>query len=223
MQLEGLNQTTGEANLGAINRNLRKLDAMANMVLQSVTDTTQPQSSLVNPSQVWWLPLGAVGTDWTGHGGELAVFTEDGWHFVPVWDGCHGHVVDEAKMRVYTAGAWNDPDVVKRVVVRLRDPQSGDVRRAMYLLGDFRITRVIYGISQNLNFPVTVSATPTVSTNGVTIVSAWVDNNNGEEFVGTIANADHQLGRWVEVNVGTVVGDPFMIAVQIHYIENVGI
>lgn len=221
MQLEALSLSLGEGNVDAINRNLRRLDALSNLVLQSVSDTTEPNAPIA--SQVWWIPLGGVGTNWTGHGGELAVFTEDGWHFMPVWEGCHGHVVDELKLRVYKSGSWNDPDVVKRVVYRIVNPQTGDAKRVFYALGNVRVTRVVYVISQfQANVATIPTATPTLVAGGTTLVSAWSDNA-GEEWVGTLAVDTVIAPEWIEFNVGTVTGAPFMITVQIQYTENVGV
>ncbi|MEM7243542.1 MAG: DUF2793 domain-containing protein [Pseudomonadota bacterium] len=87
-----------------VNEALSRLDALAQLRIQSLVQTSPPGSH--TDGQCFAVPIGASG-DWTGQDGKLAIFSNGGWEFVGPLDGWNAWVVDEMAEYRYFAGSWS--------------------------------------------------------------------------------------------------------------------
>lgn len=86
-----------------VNEALLRLDALSQLVLASVTDTTPPSGP--PEGTVHHVPAGAV-NDWAGNEGTLAIYQEGGWVFVPPLIGWQGYVADAGFLATWNGSAW---------------------------------------------------------------------------------------------------------------------
>jgi len=86
-----------------VNEALVRIDALAQLVLQSVTVSTPP--SLASDGACYGVPASAV-NEWSGHDGAVAIRSNGGWVFVPPQAGWRAQVVDVAAAAIYDGASW---------------------------------------------------------------------------------------------------------------------
>lgn len=85
------------------NEALARLDALVQLSVLAF-DATQPPAS---PDIGDIHAIGTGATDaWAGHDGQLGLFTDTGWSFVPPQQGWRAWGVAESELRVYSGGTW---------------------------------------------------------------------------------------------------------------------
>src|SRR6056297_3421874 len=85
------------------NEALERLDALVQLSVLAF-DATQPPAS---PTQGDIHAIGTGAADaWAGHDGQLGLFTDTGWSFIPPQQGWRAWGVAEAELRVYSGGTW---------------------------------------------------------------------------------------------------------------------
>ena len=87
-----------------VNEGFARLDAMAQMRLQSVSETVPPVAAA--DGDAFAVPLGAVNT-WDGHSGEVALFANGGWVFLTPLQGWRAWVVDAGTKAVFDGDDWH--------------------------------------------------------------------------------------------------------------------
>ena len=86
-----------------VNEALARVDALMHLRLLSVTTPTPP---LTPPDgAAYGLPSGVV-NDWAGHAGEVAIFVNGGWAFVPATQGLKAYVVDQGGEATFDGATW---------------------------------------------------------------------------------------------------------------------
>lgn len=86
-----------------VNEALARLDGMVQLVLISASTTTPPP--LAAEGDVYGVPTGAV-NDWSGHEGEIAIYSNGGWVFVPAQAGFAAWVADIGARAHFDGSAW---------------------------------------------------------------------------------------------------------------------
>lgn len=85
-----------------VNEALVRLDGLAQLRLQSVTQTTPPAAI---DGQVFFVPAGAVNA-WAGQAGSVAVASGGGWIFVPAARGWRAMVLDQGAQAIFDGTEW---------------------------------------------------------------------------------------------------------------------
>ncbi len=85
-----------------VNEALVRLDAMAQLRLQSVTTTTPPAAV---DGFAYAVPSGAVNA-WAGQEGTVAIASGGGWVFVPARKGWRAVVLDVGSLAIFDGAAW---------------------------------------------------------------------------------------------------------------------
>ncbi len=91
-----------------VNEALARLDAMAQMRLSSLVVTVPPLNAV--DGDAYGVPVGAV-NDWDLHSGEVAVFANGGWVFVPPLAGWKAWIADLGTWALFDGSGWM-PEVV---------------------------------------------------------------------------------------------------------------
>ncbi|WP_417259015.1 DUF2793 domain-containing protein [Celeribacter sp.] len=86
-----------------VNEALSRLDALVQLALSSVTQTTPPLSPM--EGDAYGVPVGAV-NDWAGQEGQIAIFVNAGWAFVPATQGMRAYVVDQGFYASFNGTDW---------------------------------------------------------------------------------------------------------------------
>lgn len=86
-----------------VNEALARLDALAQLVLQSRSTTTPPPTQ--SDGLAYAVPGGAV-NDWAGQAGRIAVFANGGWAFVTPRAGWRAWIADEGVEALHDGNAW---------------------------------------------------------------------------------------------------------------------
>jgi len=86
-----------------VNEAFARLDAIAQMRLESVSVTLPP--SLPADGTAYFVPVSAV-NDWNGHAGEIAIFSNGGWVFLIPVAGWRAWVGDLGKHAIFDGSAW---------------------------------------------------------------------------------------------------------------------
>lgn len=86
-----------------VNEALMRLDALANLRLASVTQTTPPASA--PDGAAYGVPPLAV-NDWAGQAGHVAVASNGGWIFVPARRGWRAVVLDDGAEAIFDGAEW---------------------------------------------------------------------------------------------------------------------
>lgn len=90
------------------NEALRVLDLSVQLSLTSMDATTPPAV----PDQGDVHALGPAPTaDWSGHGGELAIWLDTAWHFVTPEPGWRAWDLSSAQLKVWDGSGWIDPPI----------------------------------------------------------------------------------------------------------------
>lgn len=87
-----------------VNEALGRIDALSQLVLQSVSETTPP-GSLVEGSG-FFVPAGGVNA-WAGEDGRIALVLGGGWVFLDPVDGMRAWIADTAQFAVWTGSVWS--------------------------------------------------------------------------------------------------------------------
>ena len=86
-----------------VNEAFARLDAIAQMRLESVSVTLPPV--LPVDGTAYFVPTAAV-NDWNGHTGELAIFSNGGWVFLAPAVGWRAWVVDLGRHAIFDGISW---------------------------------------------------------------------------------------------------------------------
>lgn len=86
-----------------VNEALTRLDGMAQLVIQSDSETTPPVG--VGDGLVWAVAVGAV-NEWAGQDGALALSSNGGWVFVAPQLGWQAYVLSRGALCSFTGLAW---------------------------------------------------------------------------------------------------------------------
>jgi hypothetical protein len=85
-----------------VNEALVRLDAMAQLRLQSVSETTPPAAL---DGFAYGVPSGAVNA-WAGQEGSIAIASGGGWIFVPTQRGWRAVVLDAGSLAIFDGATW---------------------------------------------------------------------------------------------------------------------
>lgn len=86
-----------------VNDALLRLDGQVDLVLQSISRVTPPES--VVDGLCWSVPQGAVNA-WEGQAGKIAIGANGGWIFVQPQFGRRAIVADRGVPAIYSGAAW---------------------------------------------------------------------------------------------------------------------
>jgi hypothetical protein len=86
-----------------VNEALARIDGLAHLTLQSVSDPVPPVSPINGTAH--GVPVGAVDA-WAGKGGHVAVAIGGGWVFVPARRGWRAMVLDVGQTAVFDGVEW---------------------------------------------------------------------------------------------------------------------
>lgn len=86
-----------------MNEALHRLDALAAPVAQSADLVAPPEAA--GAGDVYLVPQGAIGP-WSGRGGEIAFFVNDGWDFAVPKTGWRVWVIDRKTPAIWDGEAW---------------------------------------------------------------------------------------------------------------------
>jgi len=89
-----------------VNEALMRLDGLAQLRLQSVSEATPPGT--VVDGECWFVPAGAVNA-WAGQGGRIAIGANGGWVFLAPQVGWRAWIVDSATDALWDGTAWQPP------------------------------------------------------------------------------------------------------------------
>ncbi|MEL7459764.1 MAG: DUF2793 domain-containing protein [Pseudomonadota bacterium] len=87
-----------------VNEALGRIDALSQLVLQSVSETTPPGAPV--EGSAYMVAPGAVNA-WAGEDGRIALVLGGGWVFVDAVTGMRAWIVDAAQFAVWTGSAWS--------------------------------------------------------------------------------------------------------------------
>ena len=221
-----LGDSTG--NPARLTENLELYDALSNIAFKSITLQVQPASLILNDSgNVWYVPVGSSGTEWSQNIGKIAVWTfNGGWFFFDIFEGISGWVIDESKHRAYDGANWIDTEFVKRNVLVIPYPVAAP-GKAYYIiraLSNIEIVYARYDVIKRTSDVTPVTATLQLSKQSglggtpSNIVPGWTLDVNGG-FETTVLSTVAQ-GQLVGVVVNATTGTPEAISVTIEYLEN---
>lgn len=88
-----------------VNEALGRLDALSQLTLQSVSETTPP-ASLIEGS-VYFVAAGGVNA-WAGQDGTLAIVQGGGWVFLAPRPGMRAWIVDTARFAIWSGTDWSN-------------------------------------------------------------------------------------------------------------------
>ncbi|MCP3969403.1 MAG: DUF2793 domain-containing protein [Rhodobacteraceae bacterium] len=86
-----------------VNEALARLDGLTHLTLQSVSVTAPPASAAAGEAH--GVCVGATGA-WTGHDGEIAIWSNGGWVFVSPQTGWRAFVADTGKAVIHDGAGW---------------------------------------------------------------------------------------------------------------------
>lgn len=86
-----------------VNEALTTLDALTNMVLQSITTATPPATP--EESQCYFVPGSPTG-DWVNEAGKIAHLFNGGWRFVTPLTGMRAWLADESRAVFWNGSDW---------------------------------------------------------------------------------------------------------------------
>lgn len=90
------------------NEALLRLDGLVHPALESRFLTTPPTAP--TSGQLWLVPTGATGA-WANNIGQLALWTDRGWRFVPVPAGFFAYARAEFQFVWYDGSFWHNGDL----------------------------------------------------------------------------------------------------------------
>ncbi len=88
-----------------VNEALARLDALAQLRLESLVTTTPP--AVVGEGLAYAVPAGAVNA-WNGQAGKIAVGANGGWVFVTPRAGWRAWVVDSGRLALFDGSDWRE-------------------------------------------------------------------------------------------------------------------
>ena len=86
-----------------VNDALLRLDGQVNLVLQSLSRATPPET--VVDGLCWGVPAGAVNA-WEGQGGKIAIAAHGGWIFVAPGFGRRAMIADQGAVAIHDGQVW---------------------------------------------------------------------------------------------------------------------
>lgn len=86
-----------------VNEALTRLDGLMQLTLKSVTDTTPPL--IPADGDTYAVASGGV-NEWSGEDGNIALYINNGWAFIPVTLGMRAYVVDGNGWAAYDGSNW---------------------------------------------------------------------------------------------------------------------
>ncbi|MFN3274894.1 MAG: DUF2793 domain-containing protein [Paracoccus sp. (in: a-proteobacteria)] len=86
-----------------VNEALMRLDASVNLVIESISQVTPPETVL--DGQCWAVPGQAQGV-WAGQAGRLAIGVNGGWVFLPPRRGMRAFVADRGLEAIHDGAVW---------------------------------------------------------------------------------------------------------------------
>ena len=86
-----------------VNDALLRLDGQVNLVLQSLSRATPPET--VVDGLCWGVPAGAVNA-WEGQGGKIAIAANGGWIFVAPGFGRRAMIADQGAVAIHDGQVW---------------------------------------------------------------------------------------------------------------------
>lgn len=86
-----------------VNEAFARLDALAQITLQSRSQTTPPLTA--DEGAAWAVPATAVNA-WAGQAGRIAIFANGGWVFAKPQTGWRGWIVDEHASVIFDGAIW---------------------------------------------------------------------------------------------------------------------
>lgn len=86
-----------------VNEALARIDALAAGRAESIGGTVPPAAPL--DGEVHIVGEAATG-DWSGHDGEIAIFANGGWDYVPPWSGARAWVTSQGRAVVFNGAGW---------------------------------------------------------------------------------------------------------------------
>ncbi|MFG1464233.1 DUF2793 domain-containing protein [Xanthobacter sp. DSM 24535] len=88
------------------NAALRALDALVQLVLQSVSETAPPGAP--SDGQCWFVPAGATGI-WSDKPGTIASYDASAWDYLPCRAGFLAYVADQGALLMFGGSLWHAP------------------------------------------------------------------------------------------------------------------
>lgn len=88
-----------------VNEAFGRIDALSQLTLQSVTETTPPATPVEGTAYV--VATGGVNA-WAGSDGQLAIVLGGGWVFVAPVVGMRAYIADQARFALWTGSEWSD-------------------------------------------------------------------------------------------------------------------
>lgn len=85
------------------NEGLRQIEGK---IVRALSKTTTAEPASPANGDVYIVPAGATGTNWTGQDGNIAHFYGGGWKFYPPKEGYRLWINDEDVIAVYDGAAW---------------------------------------------------------------------------------------------------------------------
>jgi len=85
------------------NEGLRQIEGK---IVRALSKTTTAEPTSPANGDVYIVPAGATGTNWTGQDGNIAHFYGGGWKFYPPKEGYKLWINDEDVIAVYDGAAW---------------------------------------------------------------------------------------------------------------------
>nr|WP_321510247.1 DUF2793 domain-containing protein [uncultured Celeribacter sp.] len=133
-----------------VNEALSRLDALMQLRLVSVSETTPPLSAAEGTA--YGVPSGAVNA-WAGQGGQIAVYVNGGWAFVPAGLGMRAYVEDDNGWAGFDGSEWvaglqalsaNGAGMVARVIEIDHSLSSGASSHVSYAMPG---QTVVFGVT----------------------------------------------------------------------------
>lgn len=201
-----------------MSRNVDAFDAMSLLVLESVTTTTQPSTTVVGTS--YFVPSGSTGPQWSKISNTIFLNTQSGALFVPIFEGCRAYVKDQDRFLVYFNSAWREFGVLRKAIITLDAPiVSNFVRKPLFKTQSactilnvriqVRSPFSSQAIAASVGYSTTQFGTET------TIADSW-----NTQRIGTLVNASVPANRYVWVSLdSSTVGGTFCIVLT--YVEDI--
>lgn len=145
-----------------VNEALTRLDAMTQLRLASLTTTTPPVTPV--EGDTYGVPGGGVNA-WSGQDGQIALFINNGWAFVPPTQGMRAYVQDAGAFALFDGANWqlgmqtlspHGAGMIQRCIEIDHNVQSG---ASSSLAAALPSQSVVYGVTGRVLSDITGTAT----------------------------------------------------------------